>query len=159
QRTGAALPVLAPGQDGPRPALPGRPDPARPAPLSPGGQMTSDSGIQSGATVSRASQPVTTPLTGAAIFMIMTVPPGEDNDAAVGELCGDLAGLLRSVGFRDLEAGLTCVMGFSSAIWDRVGGPERPAGLHPFKEIHADGRHAPATPGDLLFHIRATRMD
>jgi porphyrinogen peroxidase len=121
--------------------------------------MTSDTGIQSGATVSRASQPVTTPLTGAAIFMILTVPPGEDNCAAVRDLCGDLAGLLRSVGFRDLEAGLTCVMGFSSAMWDRVGGPERPAGLHPFKEIDADGRHAPATPGDLLFHIRAARMD
>jgi putative iron-dependent peroxidase len=40
-----------------------------------------------------------------------------------------------------------------------VGGPERPAGLHPFKEIHAGGRDAPATPGDLLFHIRAARMD
>ncbi|HWU52429.1 MAG TPA: Dyp-type peroxidase, partial [Tahibacter sp.] len=38
------------------------------------------------------------------------------------------------------------------------GGP-RPAELHPFKELRADARHAPATPGDLLFHIRAERMD
>jgi porphyrinogen peroxidase len=121
--------------------------------------MSSDPGLQGGATVSRASQPVTTPLTGAAIFVILTVPPGEENSAAVRDLCGDLAGLLRSVGFRDLEAGLTCVMGFSSAMWDRLGAPRRPAGLHPFREIHADGRHAPVTPGDLLFHIRASRMD
>jgi len=119
----------------------------------------SQPGLQGGATVSRASQPVTTPLTGAAIFMILTAAPGEGDCAAVRDLCGDLAGLLRSVGFRDLEAGLTCVMGFGSAMWDRVGGPGRPAGLHPFQEIHADGRHAPATPGDLLFHIRASRMD
>jgi putative iron-dependent peroxidase len=31
--------------------------------------------------------------------------------------------------------------------------------LHPFREIHADERHAISTPGDLLFHIRAKRMD
>jgi putative iron-dependent peroxidase len=31
--------------------------------------------------------------------------------------------------------------------------------LHPFREIRSDSRHAVATPGDLLFHIRAKRMD
>jgi len=35
----------------------------------------------------------------------------------------------------------------------------RPAGLHPFREIQSGPRHAVATPGDVLFHIRATRMD
>ncbi len=35
----------------------------------------------------------------------------------------------------------------------------RPAELHPFREIRAGPRHAVATPGDLLFHIRAKRMD
>ncbi|MBP9524340.1 MAG: Dyp-type peroxidase, partial [Ottowia sp.] len=34
----------------------------------------------------------------------------------------------------------------------------RPAGLHPFREIRGQ-HHAPATPGDLLFHMRATRLD
>ncbi len=103
-------------------------------------------------------QPVSGPLTGAAIFMIVTVRPG--GERAVRDLCGDLAGLLRSVGFRDLGGGLSCVLGFGSACWDRLrpGGP-RPRGLHPFREILAEGRHAVATPGDLLFHIRAARMD
>ena len=31
--------------------------------------------------------------------------------------------------------------------------------LHPFVEIRAGARHAISTPGDLLFHIRAKRMD
>jgi putative iron-dependent peroxidase len=31
--------------------------------------------------------------------------------------------------------------------------------LHAFREIRAGARHAVATPGDLLFHIRAKRMD
>jgi len=66
---------------------------------------------------------------------------------------------LRSVGFRDLEAKLSCVMGFGSDAWDRLFAPPRPAELHPFREIRAGSRHAVATPGDLLFHIRARRMD
>jgi porphyrinogen peroxidase len=102
-------------------------------------------------------QPVSGPLTGAAIFMIVTVRPG--GEQAVRDLCGDLGGLLRSVGFRDLNGGLSCVVGFGSDMWDRLGTGSRPAGLHPFREILADGRHAVSTPGDLLFHIRATRMD
>ena len=38
-------------------------------------------------------------------------------------------------------------------------GTRRPAELHPFREIRAGSRHAVSTPGDLLFHIRAKRMD
>jgi putative iron-dependent peroxidase len=90
--------------------------------------------------------------------MIFTVRPG--GEQTVRDLGGDLGGLLRSVGFRDLAGGLSCVLGFGSGCWDRLrpGGP-RPGGLHPFQEILAEGRHAVSTPGDLLFHIRAARMD
>ena len=35
----------------------------------------------------------------------------------------------------------------------------RPAELHPFVEIQGARHHAPATPGDVLFHIRAESMD
>jgi porphyrinogen peroxidase len=63
------------------------------------------------------------------------------------------------VEFRNLEAGLSCVMGIGSEAWDRLFGPPRPAKLHPFREIHAGARQAVSTPGDLLFHIRAKHMD
>ena len=105
------------------------------------------------------TQPVAAPLTRAAIFLVVTVRPGPASDSAVRGLCGDLGGLLRAVGFRDLNGKLTCVVGFGDQLWDRLAGPERPAGLHPFREIRAGDRHAVATPGDLLFHIRADRMD
>jgi putative iron-dependent peroxidase len=104
-------------------------------------------------------QPVAAPLTRAAIFLVVTVNPGTDAVAAVRSLCADLSALLRSVGFRDLEAKLSCVMGFGSGAWDRLFTPPRPAELHPFREIRTGSRHAVATPGDLLFHIRARRMD
>ena len=50
-------------------------------------------------------------------------------------------------------------MGIGSEAWDRLFGDPRPAELHPFREFRAGSRHAVATPGDLLFHIRAKRMD
>src|ERR1700730_7857749 len=105
------------------------------------------------------AQPVAAPLTRAAIFLVATLNPGLDNRATLRSFCGDLATLSRAVEFRDLEGGLSCVMGFGSDAWDRVFGPPRPAELHPFREIRAGARHAVSTPGDLLFHIRAKRMD
>ncbi|MGH7088762.1 MAG: Dyp-type peroxidase [Stellaceae bacterium] len=103
-------------------------------------------------------QPVVAQLTRAAVFLVATVNPGPKPCASVRALCGDLAALLRAVGFRDLEGRLSCVMAFGSDAWDRLFGPPRPKELHPFREIR--GRHhAVSTPGDILFHIRATRMD
>jgi putative iron-dependent peroxidase len=102
-------------------------------------------------------QGILTPLTEAAIFLVLTVDPGADDD--VRELLSEVSGLRRSVGFRIPEAGLTCVVGIGSGLWDRVFGETRPAGLHPFPGF-AGARHvAPATPGDLLIHIRAARLD
>jgi putative iron-dependent peroxidase len=104
-----------------------------------------------------AAQPVLTPLTSAAIFLILTIDGG--GEAGVKDLLADVPGLSRSVGFRDLRAGLSCVVGIGSDAWDRLFEGPRPAGLHPFKELHGPKHHAVATAGDLLVHIRATRMD
>jgi deferrochelatase/peroxidase EfeB len=50
-------------------------------------------------------------------------------------------------------------VGLGSDAWDRLFGQPRPAELHPFLEIKAGLREAIATPGDLLFHIPAKRVD
>jgi putative iron-dependent peroxidase len=105
------------------------------------------------------AQPIAAALSRAAIFLVLTVKPGAENRATVRSFCADLSALFRAVEFRDIEAGLSCVMGFGSEAWDRLFGAPRPAELHPFREIRSAGRHAVATPGDLLFHIRAKRMD
>jgi putative iron-dependent peroxidase len=104
-------------------------------------------------------QPVNVPLTRAALFLVAIINPGADPRARVRSLCGDLASLVRAVGFRAAEPGLSCVMGIGSDAWDRLFGRPRPVQLHPFREIRAPGRHAVATPGDLLFHIRAQHFD
>ncbi len=82
-------------------------------------------------------QAVIAPLTGAAIFLVVVLNPGEDSADAVRDLCADLAGLIRAVGFRDLDGHLSCVTGFGAAVWDRLAGPGKPAGLHPFRELQA----------------------
>jgi porphyrinogen peroxidase len=104
-------------------------------------------------------QPVTAPLTRAALFLVVAVKPGIEQRTRVRSLCGDLAPLLRAVGFRAPDARLSCVMGIGSEAWDRLFGQPRPAELHTFREIRAGGRHAVATPGDLFFHIRAQHFD
>src|SRR5580704_609055 len=104
-------------------------------------------------------QPVLAPLTRAAIFLVVTVKPAPESYATVRSFCGDLAGLIRAVEFRDIEAGLTCIAAFGSDAWDRLFGHARPAELHPFREIRSGNRHAVATEGDILVHIRAQRMD
>ena len=105
------------------------------------------------------AQPVIAPLTRDAIFLVATVNPGTASAAAVRSLCGDLASLLRAVGFRDIEGQLSCVLGFGSEAWDRLFSQPRPAELHPFREVRGDRHQAARTPGDILFHIRARRMD
>jgi porphyrinogen peroxidase len=105
------------------------------------------------------SQLVVQDLTRAAIFLVATVNPGATSRAAIRSFCGDLPALVRAVGFRDIEGNLSCVMGVGSEAWDRLFGQPRPAELHPFREFKAGPRHALATPGDLIFHIRAKRMD
>src|SRR5271156_1165032 len=104
-------------------------------------------------------QAVVVPLTRDTIFLVVTVSPEVESVASVRALCGDLPKLLRAVGFREPAGNLSCVIGFGSEVWDRLFGPPRPAELHPFREIRAGTRHAVATPGDLLFHIRAERED
>jgi porphyrinogen peroxidase len=104
-------------------------------------------------------QPVLAPLTSAAIFLVLCIKPDPESCAVVRSLCADLSGIYRAVDFRRLEGGLSLVASFGSEAWDRLFGTPRPAELHPFREIRSGDRHAVSTPGDLLFHIRAKRMD
>jgi porphyrinogen peroxidase len=105
----------------------------------------------------RTSQPFLGPLTSSAIFLVVTINPGGED--AVRELLGDVTGLERSVGFRLPEGKMDSVVGIGSGAWDRLFGGPRPAELHPFRPLDGTRHHAPATPGDLLFHIRANQLD
>ena len=102
-------------------------------------------------------QPLLRPLTEAAIFLVVVVQDGAEDPAR--DLLADVSGLVRAVGFRSPEDTLSCVVGIGSELWDRMFGGPRPAGLHVLPELVGPRHTAISTPGDLLLHIRARRMD
>ena len=102
-------------------------------------------------------QPVLAPLTPAAIFLVATIAKGGEKQVHDG--LSELSGLVRAVGFRDPAKHLSLVTSIGSDAWDRLFAGPRPAELHPFPELRGARHHAPATPGDLLFHIRGETLD
>ena len=99
---------------------------------------------------------------------VLTPSPRRRSSYADGRRCAPrtrsatcsrtLAGYRRSVGFRTPEAGLTCVVGVGAGLGTAcsAAAPGRPA---PVPRSRGRPHTAPATPGDLFFHIRAHRLD
>jgi putative iron-dependent peroxidase len=102
-------------------------------------------------------QPVLAALTPAAIFLVVTI--NEGGEETVHDALPELSGLVRAIGFRDPTKRLSAIASIGSDAWDRLFGGPRPAELHPFIELTGPRHSAPATAGDLLFHIRAETMD
>ncbi len=105
----------------------------------------------------RRPQPVLTPLSPAAIFLVATMNEGAE--ATVHGALSGLSALVRAVGFRVPSANLNLVTGIGSRAWDRLFDAPRPVKLHEFIALDGGRHRAPATPGDLLFHIRGGSMD
>ncbi|TXS04555.1 Dyp-type peroxidase [Streptomyces sp. col6] len=103
------------------------------------------------------SQPVVVPPARATVFLVATVEPG--GEQTVRGVLEDVSALRRSVAFRSPGDELTCVVGIGSQAWDRLFSGPRPRDLHEFFELNGEKHRAPATPGDLLIHIRAERAD
>lgn len=104
-----------------------------------------------------APQSVDAPLTGAAIFLVITLD--DVHIDAARDVVGGIEDLVKTVGFRGLDAHLSCTVGIGARVWAELTGHPHPAELHPFREIVGQKHTAVATPGDLLFHIRADRQD
>ena len=99
-------------------------------------------------------QAILAPLTSSAIFLTVTVRPDADL-GAVRDAVGGVGDLVKNVGFRDAASWVSCVVGIGAGIWDQLTGAPRPKQLRAFLEIRGEVHTAVATPGDLLFHIRA----
>ena len=105
------------------------------------------------------AQKVDAPLTSSAAFLVVTVNDGEDAANTVRDVLSGIDDITKNVGFRDLDAQLSCTVGIGSEVWPRLTARPAPQGLHPFTEFSGATHTAPRTPGDLLFHIRANRQD
>ncbi|MFW0794345.1 Dyp-type peroxidase [Gordonia sp. CPCC 205515] len=102
-------------------------------------------------------QTILTRKTKTAIFLVLTMNDGGEN--TVRDLLADLPSLTRAVGSRAPEAALAGIVSIGSQAWDRLFDGPRPRSLRPFVEYAGDVHIAPATPGDLLLHIKADQLD
>ncbi|CAM3324508.1 Dyp-type peroxidase [Mycobacterium frederiksbergense] len=102
-------------------------------------------------------QQIVDPLTSAAIFLVATIDDG--GEQTVHDALPEISGMVGAIGFRDPSKKLSVVTSIGSPAWDRLFAGPRPADLHPFIALTGPRHHAPATAGDLLWHIRAETMD
>lgn len=113
-------------------------------------------------TMSQQHQAIQASLTKSATFLVLTINPSPAAVKTVRSVLASVADLAKNVSLRDLNSHFSCAVGIGSDAWDALTagtGLHRPAELRPFRPI-AGARHtAVATPGDLLFHIRADRRD
>lgn len=95
-----------------------------------------------------------------ALFMVFVLHPGQEAEQKAKELCATVPAMVRSMHIRLPGCEASCVLGFGAAAWTRLF-PQmgRPKELKEFEEIRGKKYCAPSTPGDILLHIRANRMD
>lgn len=105
------------------------------------------------------AQSIEAPLSQAAIFLVLGVGPGAASLNAARSLLGALDDIVKTVGFRDLSSRLSCIAAIGHDLWRRLDTSTLPRELTPFTAIEGPVHTAPATPGDLLLHIRAERVD
>src|SRR6218665_3492191 len=106
---------------------------------------------------SDATQAVGAPLTANAVFLVVTIAQGGAD--RVRDVLTGLSDAIKSVAFRFTALQLTCTVGIGGAVWTAVAGTPQPSQLREFAPVIGAHHTAPATPGDVLFHIRAERAD
>lgn len=109
--------------------------------------------------VATEPQYIDNPLTRAAAFLVLTVDDGDDARNTARTVLAGTEDLIKDVRIRDLKDTFTVNVGIGARVWDDLTGKPKPAELRPFQEVRGAVHVAPATPGDLLYHIRADRTD
>lgn len=104
-----------------------------------------------------SGQNILTDKTPSALFLVLTINDG--GEAAVRDAIAGLDGIVTTVSSRVPDATLTAIIGIGSHAWDRLFTGPRPAELHPFVQLDGATHTAPATPGDLLLHLKSSRPD
>jgi porphyrinogen peroxidase len=104
-------------------------------------------------------QDVATPLTRSAAFLVLTINDGDEAMQTARSVVAGTEDLVKDVRIRSAENFFSCNVGIGHRVWDGLTGKPAPRELRSFTEIKGAKHTAVATPGDLLFHLRADSMD
>ncbi|MCH5641092.1 Dyp-type peroxidase [Gordonia sp. ABSL49_1] len=102
-------------------------------------------------------QTILTRKTKTAIFVVLVI--NEGGEAQVRDFLGQVPSLTNAVSSRAPDMALAGIVSIGSQAWDRLFDGPRPQSLRPFVAYEGEVHTAPATPGDLLLHIKADQLD
>jgi putative iron-dependent peroxidase len=91
-----------------------------------------------------APQPVVSPLTAAAVFLVLGISPGGED--TVRDLLEDLSGLGAPSGSASRRAAPGASSAIGSDAWDRLFAGPRPRELHPFRGARRAAPHGAGHP-------------
>lgn len=103
-------------------------------------------------------QDVAKPLTQSAAFLVLTVNDGDEAMRTARSVVASTEDLIKNVRIRSAENFFSCNVGIGHRVWNDLTGKAAPRELKPFTEINGATHTAVATPGDLLFHLRADNL-
>ncbi|WP_422450878.1 MULTISPECIES: Dyp-type peroxidase [unclassified Endozoicomonas] len=93
-------------------------------------------------------------------FLILTIKENDsDSLLKIRQTLSGIPELTETLARQYPDARLSSTISIGSAAWDRLYSGSKPGALRPFMAIKDADREAPATPGDLLLHIRSDRKD
>ncbi len=94
-----------------------------------------------------------------ALFLVLGVRDAVAQCQSVAGVLARVPSLTEELAALDPQAQLVSAVGIGSDLWNVVSPQRRPAGLRAFRSVLDNRRIAPATGGDILFHIVSGRHD
>jgi putative iron-dependent peroxidase len=104
-------------------------------------------------------QYIDAPLSSSAAFLVLVINDGEQAMATARSVVGSTGDLIKDVRIRANQGLFTCNVGISHNAWQPLTDKPLPRELKPFQVVNGAEHTAVATPGDLLYHIRADSTD
>ena len=107
----------------------------------------------------RAQSGITEEANTDALFITLTIDLNSDQFDAIKKGCSQVPELTDQLSQAFPQARLSSTISIGSRVWPKLCTEAKPENLTAFKEVKDGDRVAPATPGDLLLHIRSNRKD
>lgn len=94
-----------------------------------------------------------------ALFLVLNIDHSREHLGTIRGVIASIPVLTRKLSEQYPDAHLSTTISIGCEAWNELYPGAKPKALRPFMAIKDGNREAPATPGDLLLHIRSNRKD